>query len=113
MVDVADVITDCERSELSVDDAVAMEINLIAICCFDEPIILLGHKLGDAALVGAVVVFNVAPLAADVVLQLPASGVEHVADRDMDVLMSMVGLGMTISRPGTCNTTWMPKTLPL
>jgi hypothetical protein len=92
VVDVADMITDCERVEPSADDAVAMEIELIAICCFDKPIILLGHKLGDAALVGAVVILHVASLATNVVLKLPASGVERVADRDMDVHMSMVGL---------------------
>ena len=83
-----------ELFERAVHDAVAMEIDLAAIGAQNEAAILRGQEPRDPPVVGHRVQLDVAASLANVIFEQPASGVECVADRDIDILMRMVLLGI-------------------
>jgi len=83
-----------ELFERAVHDAVAMEIDLAAIGAQNEAAILRGQEPRDSSVVGHRVQLDVAASPANVIFEQPASCVERVADRDIDILMRMVRLGI-------------------
>src|SRR5262249_19662378 len=56
----------------------------------DEAAILLGQEARDPSVVGHRMELHFAASLAPMILEQPASGIEGVADRDIDVLMRMV-----------------------
>ena len=76
------------------EHAVAVEINFRAVRGLKEAEILFCDQLRDLADIRCLVMFDVAALAADVVLQLPPGRVEGVTDGDVGVFMRMIGLGI-------------------
>ena len=88
------LIANREFFERAVHDAVAMEIDLAAIGAQNEAAILRGQEPRDPPVVGHRVQLDVAASLANVIFEQPASGVECVADRDIDILMRMVRLGI-------------------
>ena len=83
-----------ELFERAVHDAVAMEIDLAAIGAQNEAAILRGQEPRDSSVVGHRVQLDVAASPANVIFEQPPSCVERVADRDIDILMRMVRLGI-------------------
>jgi hypothetical protein len=83
-----------ELFERAVHDAVAMEIDLAAIRAQNEAAILRGQEPPDPTVVGHGVQLDVAPPLANVILEQPASCVESVANRNIDILMRMMRLGI-------------------
>ena len=88
------LIANRELFERSVHDAVAMEIDLAAVGAQNEAAILRGQEPRDPSVVGHRVQLDVAPPLANVIFEHPASCVESVVDRDIDILMRMVRLGI-------------------
>jgi hypothetical protein len=88
------LVANRELFERSVRDAVAMEIDLAAVGAQYEAAILRGQEPRDPSVVGHRVQLGVAPPLANVIFEQPASCVESVADRDIDILMRMVRLGV-------------------
>ncbi len=79
-----------------IDDAVAMEIDLLAISADDEAAILLAQEASDAPVVGHHVQLYVTAPLANVIFEHTAGSVETVAYRDVDILMRMVRLGIAL-----------------
>jgi hypothetical protein len=73
--------------ETAVQQAVAVEIDQLAVERLDHAVILLGVELGDPPLLRGFVGLDRAALLAAVFLEAPACGVEGVADRHVDVLV--------------------------
>ncbi|SRR5271155_512216 len=88
------LVANGERFERAVHDTVAMEIDLAAIGTQNEAAILRGQEPRDPSMVGHRVQLDVAASQTNVIFQQPASCVEGVADRDIDILMRMVSLGI-------------------
>ena len=102
--DKTDLIAEREIVELAICDAVAVELEFIAVGAQDEAAILLGEEPRDPSMVGHRVQLDISPSLANVVFEQPAGCVEGVADRHVDVLMGMVCRGIAatmISRPWT------------
>lgn len=71
-----------------------MKIDLAAIGTQDEPAILLWQEPHDPPMVGHSVQLDVAAFLTNVIFEQPAGRVESVADRDMNILMGVVRLGI-------------------
>ena len=78
-----------------IGDAVAMEVNLVAIGAQNEAAILLGKKARDLPVVGHRMHFDIAAPFANMIFKQPAAGIEGVAERDVDILIRMVRCGIT------------------
>jgi hypothetical protein len=92
-----------------------MEINFEAVGAQNKTAILLGKKPHDASVIRQAVHFGLAAALSRIVYELPASGVEGVANGGVDVLMRVLRLGvapMKISRPGTLRSTRTWNRLP-
>src|SRR5271166_4565934 len=83
-----------ELVEPTVRNAVAVEIDLVAVGAQDETAILLGEKACDPTVVRHRVLLHLASPLANMIFEQPAGGIESVADRDVDVLMRMVFRGI-------------------
>ena len=92
--DKTDLIAEREIVELAICDAVAVEIEFIAVGAQDEAAILLGEEPRDPSMVGHRVQLDISPSLANVVFEQPAGCVEGVADRHVDVLMRVVCRGI-------------------
>src|SRR6516225_12373525 len=80
-------LADSELVKPAIRNAVAVEIDLVAIDAQDKPAILLGKEPGDSAVVGDRVELDVSASLANVVFEEPAGRVESVADRHVDILI--------------------------
>ena len=87
-----------ERVEPAIRNAVAVEIDLVAVDAQDEAAILLGEEARDPPVVGHRMQLDVPASLANVILEQPAGGVKGIADRDVDVLMGMVRRGIAARR---------------
>jgi len=94
LCDKTDFIADRELIEPTIRNAVAVEIEFIAVDAQDEAAILLGQEPSDQSMVGHRVQLDISPSLANVVFEEPAGGVESIADRDVDVFMGMVCRGI-------------------
>src|SRR5271167_902448 len=83
-----------ELVEPGIRDAVAMEIDLVAVGAQDEAAILLGEEACDPTVVGHRVQLHLASPLPNMIFEQAAGGIESVADRDIDVLMRMVCRGI-------------------
>src|SRR5215471_11713738 len=83
-------IADGELVKPAIGDAVAVEVDLVAIGTQDEAAILLGEQAGDPPVLGNRVQLHLAAPLANMIFEHPAGGVEGVADRDVDILMRLV-----------------------
>ena len=92
--DEAHLFANSERVKRAIHDTVAMKIDLVALGVQDEAAILLGQEPRDPSMVGHCMQLDVAASLASVIFEQPASCVEGVSDRDMDILMGMVRLGI-------------------
>jgi hypothetical protein len=92
--DEAHLVADGELVEAVIRDAVVMKIDLAAIGTQDEPAILLWQEPHDPPMVGHSVQLDVAAFLTNVIFEQPAGRVESVADRDMNILMGVVPLGI-------------------
>jgi hypothetical protein len=95
LCDETDFVANLQLVEAVIRDAVAMEIDFVAVCTCNEAAIPIGEETRNSSVIGHRVELDVAASAANVILEQPASCVERVADRDMDILMGMVRLGVT------------------
>ena len=92
--DETDLVADRELVEAAIRDAVAMEIDFVAVSTCNEAAIPIGKETRDLSVIGHRVQLDIAAPPANVIFEQPASCVERVADRDMDILMRMVRLGV-------------------
>jgi hypothetical protein len=92
--DKTDFIADCELVELAVGDAVAVEVDLVAVGAQDKAAILLGEEPHDPPVVGHRVPLDIPTSLADVIFEQPAGRIESIADSDVDILMRMVCRGI-------------------
>jgi hypothetical protein len=88
------LVTNGERRKPAVHDAVAMEIDLIALGAHDEAAILFRKEPRDPPMVGHRMQLDVAAPLTNMVFEQPAGGIESVADRDMDILVRMMRRGI-------------------
>jgi hypothetical protein len=88
--DKAHLVAHCELSETAIRDAVAVEIEFVAIGGQNEPAILLREQAHDPSVVWDGVQLHIAAHLARMVFEQPLSGIESVADRDVNVLMAAV-----------------------
>ena len=88
-------VSDRKLVEATIRDAVAMEIDLVAVGAQDETAILLGEEARDPPVIGHGVHLDIPASLANVILEQPAGSIESIADRDIDVLMRMVRRGIT------------------
>jgi hypothetical protein len=79
-------IADRELVEPAIRDAVAVEIDLVAVGALDKAAILLGEEPRDPPMVGHYMQLDVPASLANVIFEQPAGGDERIADRDKDVL---------------------------
>jgi hypothetical protein len=85
------LVADRELFETAIGDAVAMEIDLVAIGGLDKAAILLGEEACNPAVVRhRMQLYLTAPLA-NVIFEQAAGGIERVADGDMGIFMRMMG----------------------
>src|SRR6516164_3881320 len=94
LYDKTDFIADLKLVEPAVRDAVAVEVDLVAVGAQDKAAILLGEEPRDPSVVGHRVQLDVSASLANVVFELPAGRVESIADSDVDILMGMVCCGI-------------------
>jgi hypothetical protein len=71
-----------------------MEVDFAAVGACNEAAIPIGEEPGDPSVVGHRVQLDVAASLPNVIFEQPASCVECVTDRDIDVLMGVVRLGI-------------------
>jgi vacuolar iron transporter family protein len=79
-----------ELVEALVGNRIAMEVDFRTIARIDEPIALLGNETADPAIDRDLMSLDVSALAASIVLELSAHGIEAIAHRDIDVFVSVV-----------------------
>ncbi len=79
--------------EMAIGNAVAVKVDLVAIAARDEAVIFFGMKRCDYAVGRYLVFLDVTFPLPDDVLQLPASGLERIADRHVNVLVRSSGGG--------------------
>jgi hypothetical protein len=79
-----------EPVEPAIGNAVAVEVDLVAVGGQDETAIALGEEAGDAPMLGDRVQLHLAAPLANMIFEHPAGGVEGVANRDIDILMRVV-----------------------
>ena len=85
--DEADLVADIEAFEVAARNAVAMEVDLVAVGGKDEAAVAVGQQPRDPAVVGNGVQLDLAAPRSRMILEQPPRRVERVADRDMDILM--------------------------
>jgi len=90
-----DFIAHRELVEPAIGDAVAVEIDLVAVGAQYEAAILLGKNTRDLPVVGHRMYFDITAPLTNVIFEQPAAGIEGVAERDVDVLIRMVRHGIT------------------
>jgi hypothetical protein len=86
----SNLVSDSQSLEALMGEGISMEVDLRAIACIDEAILLLDDELGNPAVARGLVRLDVSALAARMILELPAHRIEAIADRDIDVFMGMV-----------------------
>jgi hypothetical protein len=96
--DETDLITDGELVEAFIRDAVAMEVDFVAVSTRNKAAIPIGEETRNPSVIGHSVHLDVAASPANVIFEQPARCVERVADRDIDILMRMVRLGVAPDR---------------
>ena len=82
---------DGERVKAVSGDAVAVEVDLLARAGEDEPAILSWQQLRDPAMVRRFMLLDLAAALAGMVFQPAPQGIEGIADRDMGILMGVIG----------------------
>ena len=92
--DKAHFVADRELVKPAVSDAVAVEIDLVAVGAQDKATILLGEEPHDPPVVGHRVQLDVSPNLANMVFEEPPGRVESVADSDVGVFIRMVRRGI-------------------
>ena len=85
--DEPDFRADRELVEISVDDAVPMEIDLISFGVGDKAVI--GKHARDAAVRRRLVMFHVLPVTSNEVLEFAIDGVKGIPDGDIHVLVGV------------------------
>lgn len=83
-----------ELIERAIRDAVAVEIDLVAVSAQDEAAILFGQQARNPPVVGYRMQFDISTRLTNVVFELSAGRVENVADRDINVFMRVVPRGI-------------------
>ena len=76
--------------EVIFDDAVAVEIDFMAVGAGDDAVVLLGNNVHDDAVRQRLMRLDLAALLADIVFELAARIVKRVANRNIDVFMRLV-----------------------
>lgn len=89
-----DLIANGELVEAAIRDTIAMKVDFVVVGTCDKSAIPIGEESHDPPVVGHRVQLDVAASLANVIFEQPASCVERVADRDIDILMRMVRLGI-------------------
>jgi hypothetical protein len=80
--DEAHLIADRELVERSAHDTIASEIDFTAVGGRNEPVVLLREQPDYATVIGQAVQLDFAPMNTCVILDLPAGGIEGVANGD-------------------------------
>jgi hypothetical protein len=94
MRDKTDLVANREPVEAAIRDAVAMEIDFVAVSTRNKAAIPIGQETCDPSVIGHRVQLDVAASLANVIFEQPTRCVERVADSDIDILMRMVRLGI-------------------
>ena len=84
------LVADRELVEPAIHDAVAVEIDLVAVGGEDKAAILFREEAPDFSVVGNHMQLDVSARLASVVFKQSAGRVKSVADRDVDILVGMV-----------------------
>lgn len=85
------LVTDAELFKAAVRDTVTVKVDLAAVNRGDEAAILIGKQARNAPVVGDRVQLHLAAPLANMVFEQPADGIERVPNRDIGVLMRMMG----------------------
>jgi hypothetical protein len=91
-----DFVADLERIEITVDDTVAVKINIGAVRSLDTTAVLPGRHFTDFPMRRHFMSLDLAPLFPGMVLQFPADRVKGIAQRDVGIFMGMMFFGPTL-----------------
>ncbi len=116
--DITDFIADVQPVEAAVHDTIPVDVDFFAGRRDQKSIITFGKEPSDARGILRFVGFDLAAKSANIVLKLPARGVEGVPDRDPDILMGMMFVRIALyddfaPRHGEMNRDMEKSSLPL